>query len=212
MAAVIPLKERNKIEKLQKELRSLSLLEEDEFIKEGFYPVRIGSFFYYGFLTPRQLILGIKGPHGSQKKQSDLIPFTTIKEISMKNDRNRQALVSLILSSVVLPILLFLFYLMKFSFYGFNPQFDLFSWIIFLAGCIILPIALVQSLYRFVKGEPSITLLVPGMPLKIGPKYGLFLRLSPLYFFTLTGTEVHSEGTKGGFEELYQLLQTYSKV
>jgi hypothetical protein len=215
LAAVIPSRERKKIEKIQKDLRSLSLLEEDESIREGFYPIRIGRFFYYGFLTPRQLILEVKRPYGGNIKRSELIPFNNIKEVSMKHERSRQLLFNLILISVLFPILLFIIYWVDSFMNNFdNPEpFNFFFDIIFWVYLIIFPLVIAQSLYRFVKGEPIIILMSSaGLPLKVQSKYGLFLRLSPLYFFTLTGTEVNFEGTKGGFEELYQHLQTYSKI
>ncbi len=198
MPHTISTKEHKKIRKLLKELDAYALLDEGEYVKEGFYPVRMKNQFYYGLVTEKRLILIWKNPT-KQQERSELLPFENIKEMELSWKKDTRLLFSAIFSIVVIVVLWFMLSYMELLYY--DIMLRVFMWIMIF----LVPTLAIFQLYRFFKGEPMIRLRIAGGTMILRSKYAFPFRLGGITFFRVPmQAEIHGE--KKSLQDLYHHL------
>ena len=216
MAQVVSAKEMKKIGKILKGQESLALISEDKSVQEGFFPVMIKNYIYYGLLTPKQLIFS-KKTKGVRDEKSDLIPFQEIKDISLDWGRNKRLLLHILVQVICVPLVVssvpFVIALMStLELSGFLSAMpvllEIMMWALIIELCILVPL----ELYRFFAGENQIRLALPDESLVLRCKYKHFARLGDLKLFRIPGAGLDYPVSKGNIKDLYNLLLKYVKA
>lgn len=199
MTKAIPQKDQAKIEQILTEIDASSLLQKDEAVIEGCFPIRIKNRKYYCLLTDSRLIIAArKGVFVPQKLQ--IIPLQNIEDISLDIYRHP---INFLLNAILIPV-----YIASFSLFLLLGVQMLF-WICMICLILLAP----YSVYYFVRGEDIVRLKVPGNTLSLRRtlKYYLVYGRGSLTFFEIDENSFQIQGKKGDIQDLYSFLVSYIK-
>lgn len=199
MTKAIPQKDQAKIEQILTDIDASSLLQKDEAVIEGCFPIRIKNRKYYCLLTDSRLIIAArKGVFVPQKLQ--IIPLQNIEDISLDIYRHP---VNFLLNAILIPV-----YIASFSLFLLLGVQMLF-WICMICLILLAP----YSVYYFVRGEDIVRLKVPGNTLSLRRtlKYYWVYGRGSLTFFEIDENSFQIHGKKGDIQDLYSFLVSYIK-
>jgi hypothetical protein len=211
----ISLKDRKTFENTIKDLEAYSLLEENERVTKGFFPVFITGFSSlfqkaskcYGLLTQKTLILLRKIPF-SKPDRLELIPFENIKELFyVKLRLIIQLLVGLGVFGIVALIFSMVHFMLKVGFPVdvLGIPIDIYLVVI---GCLVAAVLSIFQIYEFIKGSGLIFIEIPGEKLSIhyAPVKGNFAVRHSLTVLESFGGELTVATKKAKLEDLYDML------
>ncbi len=192
-------KDEARIKQILNEIRSSSLLQKDEKVIEGCFPIRIKNRKYFCLLTDSRLIItarkGVLVP-----QQLQIIPLQNIERISVDIYRHP---INFILNMVLIPI-----YILCYAMFWLL-EVQILYWI-----CIICLVVLVPyTTYYFIRGEDILRLEIPGkiLSLRRTNKYYWFYGKGTLIFYEIDEKTSKIQGKKGDLKDLYALLVSYIK-
>lgn len=162
MSATISISDKTKIDIKIKELYDHSLLQGEESVLEGFYPLFSNKLLHYVLLSGNKLILV---PKKQRLGKTEIIPFSSIRNVSFTRANATSRLIYAFLSLTFIPLfyLIFSFFMEYLIVLEGGWLFDGVLWLI----VILLLIGALSNFLIYIRGEDFVFIEIPEKSLKL---------------------------------------------